>query len=387
MGRKSVWPPTMKHHEPSGQAYIQFTRKGKRKTVYLGRYGSAEARQEYGRVVAQLSAAPEASIAGPAPDLLVVELCAKYMNHVDREYHRSHYHRARAALEPVTRLYGRVRADEFGPVALKVVLEEYVAKGHSRNYCNMLATTVRSCWRWGVSEELVNAEALNRLKARSGLRRGRTAAPESPRVRPADPEDVARTLPELTSVVRDMVLFQQLTGARPGEVCALRVGDINRDWKRGCGCWLYSLDEHKNDWRGQERHVVIGPRAQAVLRPYLDRKGPGEYVFDPRESIAESNRRRSKGGPGAGGRKRAGVRPLNPRYSTMSYDHAVQRACKRAGVPPWSPNRLRHLVATDVQAEHDQDAARAVLGHTTTTMTARYAEDAEKAARVMALIG
>ncbi len=36
------------------------------------------------------------------------------------------------------------------------------------------------------------------------------------------------TLPYLPAVVADMVRFQRLTGARPGEVCQLRPCDV--DW-------------------------------------------------------------------------------------------------------------------------------------------------------------
>jgi integrase len=36
------------------------------------------------------------------------------------------------------------------------------------------------------------------------------------------------TIEHLPDVVADMVQLQRLTGARPGEICDIRPGDINR---------------------------------------------------------------------------------------------------------------------------------------------------------------
>ena len=56
--------------------------------------------------------------------------------------------------------------------------------------------------------------------------------------------------------------------------------------------------------------------------------------------------------------------------------------------PPLGANQLRHTKATEIRRVDGLDAARAVLGHSSTTMTETYAElDAGKAAAVMERLG
>jgi integrase len=67
---------------------------------------------------------------------------------------------------------------------------------------------------------------------------------------------------------------------------------------------------------------------------------------------------------------------------------AVQRACKKAGIPPWSPRQLRHTRATVIRQAFGLEAARTVPGHTDTKVTEIDAErDLELARKVMREIG
>jgi integrase len=62
--------------------------------------------------------------------------------------------------------------------------------------------------------------------------------------------------------------------------------------------------------------------------------------------------------------------------------------CIRAGVSPWHPHQLRHNAATAIRREFGLDVARAVLGLSTSAVTAVYAEaDMEKAAEAMERLG
>jgi integrase len=75
-------------------------------------------------------------------------------------------------------------------------------------------------------------------------------------------------------------------------------------------------------------------------------------------------------------------------YTADSYGTAVGRACKRAGVPHWSPNQLRHLFATVVRAGFGLEAAQVLLGHEKCDITQVYAErNRALATRVAAEIG
>ena len=67
---------------------------------------------------------------------------------------------------------------------------------------------------------------------------------------------------------------------------------------------------------------------------------------------------------------------------------AIQRACRRAGVPVWTPHQLRHTRATVIRQEFDIEAAQIILGHSKPDTTLIYAErDLAKARRIMAAIG
>jgi integrase len=64
------------------------------------------------------------------------------------------------------------------------------------------------------------------------------------------------------------------------------------------------------------------------------------------------------------------------------------RAGRRAGVPRWCPNQLRHRCATRVRRLYGLDGAAAVLGHRLGTVTEVYAEaDFCKAIAIMREIG
>ena len=52
--------------------------------------------------------------------------------------------------------------------------------------------------------------------------------------------------------------------------------------------------------------------------------------------------------------------------------------------PCWSPNRLRHSMATEVRRNYGLEAVQVVLGHATANVTQIYAErDLNLAARIM----
>jgi integrase len=261
-------------------------------------------------------------------------------------------------------------------------------------------------FKWAVAEELVPAEVYHALLAVDGLRKGRSAAREVQPIRPVADEHVEATLPFLTPPVRAMVQVQQLSGMRPGEAVIMRPCDIDR----GNGkTWVYRPNSHKTEHHGIARVVFLGPRAQAILGPFLDRD-PGAYCFSPQEALADLRRRqraarKTKVQPSQVCRKKRKPRKQpGLRYSVDTYGHAVERACLKADgmahekdasvsqderiVPVWHPNQLRHGKATEIRREAGLDAARAVLGHRSPAITEVYAEvDEAKAASIMERLG
>jgi integrase len=88
---------------------------------------------------------------------------------------------------------------------------------------------------------------------------------------------------------------------------------------------------------------------------------------------------------GAGGEPQAAP---GARYTPVSYARAVARACRKAGVPAWKPNQLRHAVGTEVRKVYGLEGAQVVLGHSKADVTQVYAErDHDLARRIAADLG
>ena len=119
------------------------------------------------------------------------------------------------------------------------------------------------------------------------------------------------------------------------------------------------------------------------------------YLFSPREADAEFRARKrevrkSPLTPSQRARhpKRNPKRTPGECYDVRAYTHAIHRACRRAGVPVWGPNRLRHNAGTMIRREFGLDVARAVLGHSDADTTTIYAErDREIAVAAMERVG
>jgi integrase len=196
--------------------------------------------------------------------------------------------------------------------------------------------------------------------------------------------------PFVSPQVWTMIQLQRLTGMRPGEVIAMRTGDIDRSGT----VWIYTPREHKTEHHDRDRVIGIGPRGQECLRDWV-RADPDTYLFSPREFTAEKavERREQRETPmtpsqRARGKKAKPKRPPSDRYTSTSYRRAIARACGKAGVAQWHPNQLRHNAATYLRRKLGLDVARVVLGHSSPVVTEVYAEvDREKALDVMGKVG
>jgi integrase len=364
---------------------------------YLGPWQSPESHEKYAALIAerQRSGTPlpgpiqvEGTSGSPTP-LSVNELLLAYFTFAQTHYVKngeptSEQGCIRQALRFVRKLYGTTSAADFGPRALKNVREAMVAVGRSRKSINKDVHRIKRMVRWAVEEELLPPEVYSRLRCVAPLAKGKTTARETGKVLPVPEGHVEAVLPHLPPPVAAMVQLQLLTGTRPQEVMHLRPGDLTA----GDGVWYYSPSVHKTEHLGKEKCVVLGPRAMAVLQSFLDRD-PGAFCFSPAEAVVWQ-RARSRKRTDSDTRVRVPIHDLvNPRYTRHSYRVAVQRACRRAGIPVWTPRQLRHTRATQIRHEFGTiEAAKAVLGHADTRVTEIYAErDIKLAEQVMRRIG
>jgi integrase len=409
--------PAYRRHS-SGQARVTLNGKDH----LLGPYNSAASHEAYRRLVAEWLEQPD-NLQPPRTKgqekLLVKELILAYWKHAVDYYGFAHANRGdeaclRSALRVLRHLYGNTIASQFGPLALKACRGQMVDQGWSRTYVNAQIDRIRRMFRWAAGEELLEASVYQNLRAVAGLRAGKCKARETQKVKPVPPEHIDAASPFMPAPVKAMVQFQLLTGCRPAEVCLLRPMDINRS---DSACWVYrpGSDEgnygtHKTAHHGRERMIFIGPKAQKVLRPYLD-IDLAAYCFSPAESEVKRNAarralRKTPLWPSHRRRRVAGTRrrraPRN-RYDSHSYRRAVARACRAADrqaheanpalpadkvvVPTWSPNRLRHNRATALRP-FGLDLTKTILGHTKVETSEIYAEkDLQSAMALVAQIG
>ena len=92
---------------------------------------------------------------------------------------------------------------------------------------------------------------------------------------------------------------------------------------RNKAVWRYVPKRHKTSHRGKQRHVPIGPDAQAIVLAHTTDRSDRDYVFSPQRSVPV---RKAKDG----------VIPMeprkpSPRVGRMFKKDAINRAVNRAG--------------------------------------------------------
>ncbi len=375
-------PPKYRLHRPSGLAVVTIDGRDH----YLGRHGTKASRELYARLIAEREQADGRPIQ-PRRALSIVELCLAHWRWARENVNLTDD--IRAMIQVLRQTHARCEVGAFGPRALKAVRAEMVKAGWSRKTVNKRVSALRRMFRWGVAEELVPVEAHHALMTVEGLRRGELGVKESEPVQPVPLADIDAVLDHLTPPVRAIVLLQLHTGARCGELVGLRPVDIDVSGD----VWRADLREHKGTHRGRVRTLWFGPRAQAVLRPFLDR--PAERpLFRPVEGMqafrdvqtAQRTPPTHHGNRVGSNRKAKPAKKPGETYDTSSVRRALAKACRRAGVDVFSPHRLRHTAAMQYRAAAGVEAASCVLGHGSIELTARvYATRDEDLAKGAAM--
>jgi integrase len=331
--------PKYRHYKPKNLGVVRIDGRDH----YLGRFGSPESYERYHRLLAERYARGPA-VPAPTPEarpqsevLTITELCVGYYRHCERYYTKNgrttnQVNIIKLALKVLRALYGSSLVKDFSPLALKACRAEFIGQGLSRRECNRRTRLIKQAFRWSVGEELVPPMVYHALTAVSGLASGRCDAPDPQPIGPVPEAIVERTIEHLTPTVAAMVRLQLATAMRPGEVCRMRACDINITGP----IWEYRPHTHKTEHHEGivPRIIMLGPRAQEVIRPFLGLNVSG-YLFSPRQSEAERNL----------GRRAERKTPLWP-------SHVKHQAAKKRGRPgrkstgdAWHPNAYRKAVA------------------------------------------
>jgi hypothetical protein len=303
---RTVRIPSYRFHKGSGQAVVVL---GGR-SVYLGKWNTAESRLEYGRVIAEWLAR-EKRIAANQATLregdgtastnagLVSEMILVFWEHAQKHYRHPNgdptgeLENLRDAIRPLRRLYGHTHTKDFGPKALRTIREEMIRSGLCRKTINARINRIRRVFRWAASIELIPATLVQALSTVEPLREGRCDARESKGVRPVNWEVVEVTLPYLPKPIAAMVQVMRYSNCRAEDAVLLRGCDLTMKGDT----WEYRPATHKNRWREETspvhaRIIHLGPRCQEIIRPFLkaDLKA---YLFSPREARAEFQAQRA----------------------------------------------------------------------------------------------
>jgi integrase len=383
----------------------------------LGKWNSKESKTEYARVLSEWHSAgcKVAREESAHADITIVELLNGYWQHAKTHYRHadgtptSEVNDIRLSLRPLHELYGHTLVKDFGPLAIKSIRQRMIVQpittrfkndmgewqskvirvGLARGVINQRIDRIRRCFKWGVENQLVPVTVYQALMTVAALRAHRSEARETQKILPVSEGLVNDTLPHLSPVLADLIRVQLLTGARSGEVCAMRGIDIDM----AGAIWLFRPVRHKTTYRGLNRVICIGPAAQDILRKYLS-LNTEDFLFSPRRSMeafrAEQRaNRKSKVQPSQQCRaKRKPRKQPGACYTVRGLAHAVAVACRKAGLPHWHPHMLRHRAASNMRREFGIEATRTVLGHQNTVITETYAEkDLAVACQVAAKLG
>ena len=294
--------------------------------------------------------------------------------------------------------------DDFGPDELAALREAMVAykyqRGrkearYTRSSVNDTMRNVHTVWRWGVGRGIVTLAQAERLKEVRPLRIGQTEAPDVPKRARVTQEEFEKVLPLVPTVVADMLRLIWYTAMRPGEVCGMRPFDILHDDPE---CWIYipgrgssPVGQHKTAHLGRIKVIALTKNAQRILVPRITDFASREYIFAPDEAIRELYERRrasqqkecfSKGQTGEDSEHHPMITP-GKKYTTGALRNACKRGCLRAGVDAFVPYDLRRTAATGARALLGKEAARVLLGHTSTDTTDIYLlEEVQEAMRI-----
>lgn len=316
-----------------------------------------------------------------ADSFRVADVFAEFLEHAATIYSDGALENVKRAIEPVLLDFGQLPVAKFGVSCLEKVQQDLADAALCRATIRARMNAIRRVFRWGEKRRLVPMGTWEHLRTLEHVRPGRTKATESRIVVAAEWRHVQPALNYLSTPLRAAALLQWHAGLRPGEVLALTGAQLDRSGP----VWVYRPKQHKGLWKGRERTIRFGPKAQEILRPLL-KLDPNAALISPRDALAEqkaekARTRRTKVQPSQ--QKRAEERAANPKlevaefYDVNTYARAVLRACDRADVPRWSPHQLRHACAARLFEKGEFEAARAVLGHSRLDMTRHYAKSAD----------
>lgn len=254
----------------------------------------------------------------------------------------------RHAVRELRDLYGARPVAELQHSDMLAVRDALIRRGLCRFTINAYLNRVKRMWGWALDEGYITATHKAELSQAKHLKAYRSQAHEPEPIKPISDEAVESTIAMLAQNCADMVRVQRLTGMRPNEICQMAWADIDTSRTP----WVYRPPQHKTQWRGHVRAVLIGPKARAILEKYRDFGNP----FSPLAAVQTEMESPTKRKLGFSGGKAV-------RWTTEKYGDTIRYAAKNAGVSAWTPNQLRHAFATATRRKYGLMITAALMGH------------------------
>ena len=373
----------------------------------FGRYDTEEARKEtnkaYRIFIAQWATIGDLADPHKKKSYFIDNLAKVFLRWAREAFGSSDFGTYKTAIKTTLDIYSGTLVEEFGPQKLLTVQnrfveirwfipkkpvenEKQVEKRFSRGHVNKMTCFVRRMFEWGIPYEFVPPAIAGALKYVPSLREGQTTAPECP-PREAVPDNVVdATLPHFLPIIADIVRVQRLTAMRPGEICSMTVGNIDRSGE----IWVYRPTTHKNRWRGQSRVIALGKPEQEILDRRMVGKENDDYIFTRAEAMQERKAkkkasRKPRRTPSPMAWDKAGAEKPKRQYrdslTSEMYCKAVTNTIAavnaqlpdgQKGIPHWTPYCLRHAAITEIIKTDGIDAARAVAGQESVNVTMIY---------------
>jgi len=324
----------------------------------------------------------------PGGSALIADLVTQFLESARKTKSKSDYSNYKTAGQALWRYKGLPTA-EFDAYLLLQVQEGFVKSGYARRQCNRLTNFCVHIFKWGEVRRLVPPGKSLQLKLVEPLQKG-TAHENDDRMPVAD-DVVERTLPFLLPVYQAFIRIVQSTGARPSEICRMRVADIDRENPK---VWVYRLIHHKTMRHDKRRVLAFGRKDQAMMLPYMD-KDSNSAVFSPKDAVSEYKRllRDSRTTPFTPSQlKRDKYRKRHPKINTNEFftTDTVGKALKRAileanrnlppdqQIPVWTMYQLRHAFLTKKTEEFDEHVAATLAGHSSPEMVRRIYDKSQE---------
>lgn len=347
---KTLRPPALLLHKQSGRAFVMTRDEhGNRIALFLGEHGTPQAERAYRAFLSDFYAGHPARRPAPRdatkPGQFTVEnLCTEFLVYAEQRYRRPDGTTTQEplnfahAFRHLLKLYRDVAAEVFDVVMLDAVRMDMIRDDLARTVINSRMGRIRRAFAWGASRKLLGASGGQRwheLKTLAALRPGEFGVREAPKVPPVPWAEVEEILPHLAPQLAAMVRLQVSTGARPGEVCGLRMSMIDRTDPEA---WIYRPAGHKTAWRGHDRTIPLLPADQQVLQPFL--RLDDLPLFSPRDAEGER------------GRKNA-AEDVGDTYGAHSYARGIARGVQAANAVRVR-RRLLELLAAELSSGAQQ---------------------------------